>query len=288
MTRLISDHNCDPDTRIILGGDFNYTPNNEIDRQGGNPNNWEGSRIAFTNLLEEHDLVDIWRIRQPNIRRFTWWRGGTTTIFSRLDYFLISDCAQTIVESTDIVPVTFSDHSAVTLTLILGKVQFGPSFWKFNSSLLEDPNYIQQLNDLIDQWSLDFMSIENKSLFWDIIKYHIRKFTIKYSKEKSKERKAAIHELEENLITVDRLCSLDPSPENVEKLGQIRAQLDKCYDYITQGAIVRSRAQWVEKGEKNTKFFLGIEKRNRNRSNLQRVIGSDGNVIQDHKAFCQN
>ena len=178
-------------------------------------------------------------------------------------------------------PVTCSDHSAVTLTLCLGNSRFGPSFWKFNCSLLDDTNYIRQIHELIDKWSLEYAAIDNNSLFWDILKYHIRSFTIKYSKEKAKQRKAHLQNLEQTFAELNKLYSSDPNPLNLEKLNQISAQLDQYYDYITQGAIVRSRAQWVEKGEKSTKFFLGIEKRNRTMSHIQRVIDSDGNVIQD-------
>ena len=31
------------------------------------------------------------------------------------------------------------------------------------------------------------------------------------------------------------------------------------YDYIVQGSIVRSRINWYEKGEKNSKYFLNLE-----------------------------
>ena len=38
--------------------------------------------------------------------------------------------------------------------------------------------------------------------------------------------------------------------------------LEQEYESIKQGIIVRSRANWVEKGEKNNKYFLNLEKAN--------------------------
>ena len=34
------------------------------------------------------------------------------------------------------------------------------------------------------------------------------------------------------------------------------------YEVITNGIIVRARARWYEHGERSTKYFLNLEKRN--------------------------
>ena len=76
--------------------------------------------------------------------------------------------------ATNIIPAIKSDHSAITLTLnSLDKQPFGPPYWKFNSSLLEDASYIQQISkypDCLDECK-DF---NDKRVLWDLIKYRIR------------------------------------------------------------------------------------------------------------------
>ena len=37
-------------------------------------------------------------------------------------------------------------------------------------------------------------------------------------------------------------------------------ELDKHFEHLAQDQIVRSRAKWAELGEKNTKYFLNLEK----------------------------
>jgi hypothetical protein len=37
-------------------------------------------------------------------------------------------------------------------------------------------------------------------------------------------------------------------------------RLDKLYTEKTKGRQIRSRVKWIEEGEKNTAFFLGLEK----------------------------
>ena len=50
------------------------------------------------------------------------------------------------------------------------------------------------------------------------------------------------------------------------------------YNYITQGPIVRSRATWYVKAEKKNKYFLNLEKSNKNKSCLRKILKSDGTI----------
>ncbi len=40
------------------------------------------------------------------------------------------------------------------------------------------------------------------------------------------------------------------------KLETIKTQIDQKYIDTAKGAFIRSRARWLEKGEKNTSYFL--------------------------------
>ena len=52
-------------------------------------------------MSAELDLVDIWRIRNPTVKRFTW-RQKKPIIQRRLDYWLVSDSLQDDIDSVDI------------------------------------------------------------------------------------------------------------------------------------------------------------------------------------------
>ena len=45
------------------------------------------------------------------------------------------------------------------------------------------------------------------------------------------------------------------------------------------GVITRSKAKWVEEGEKNTKYFLNLEKRNFNNKYIRKLITSNNEEI---------
>ena len=44
------------------------------------------------------------------------------------------------------------------------------------------------------------------------------------------------------------------------------------YDKITDGIIVRSRAQWYEEEEKSSKYLLNLEKKQKYKSRIRKLI----------------
>ena len=51
--------------------------------------------------------------------------------------------------------------------------------------------------------------------------------------------------------------------------------MDDLYNYITEGAILRSKVRSYEGGEKSTKYFLNLEKSNRNETSIKKLIKLD-------------
>lgn len=138
-------------------GDFNFVTNSELETAGGNPQLKTSTIEQFLSIEEEMDLCDIWRIRNPDVKRFTWRRYAQgrasikqEIIHRRLDYFLVSDHMQSLVQKTDIIPAPSTDHSALILQFrSLPKNQRGPSFWKINNSLINDPQYVELIKIII-------------------------------------------------------------------------------------------------------------------------------------------
>ena len=100
-------------------------------------------------------------------------------------------------------------------------------------------------------------------MLWDLLKYRIRQVSITYSKGKARIRKQRLSETEQLLKLYQEKCAMDPSKENTEQLEFLKNTYDSYFDYLSKGAIIRSRASWYEKGEKNTKYFLTLESQQR-------------------------
>ena len=55
-----------------MGGDFNIIFDPHLDKEGGRNKLKQQSLNALNNIIANFDLVDIWRIQNPDKRRFTW------------------------------------------------------------------------------------------------------------------------------------------------------------------------------------------------------------------------
>ena len=92
-------------------------------------------------------------------------------------------------------------------------------------------------------------------VWWEYMKYSIRKFCQNYSKKAAKERSRQIKELESKLNTLSAFLADNPSNETLNNFESAKAELNNHYSYVTEGIIMQSRVQWYEKGEKNNKYF---------------------------------
>jgi len=103
------------------------------------------------------------------------WRQKKPLIQRRLDFWLIkSDACQEDLEKSDIISSINFDHSAVTLHFSSGdKQKYGPSFWKFNASLVNDTNFVTLLTESIPEWLNEFNAVTDKRVLWDLIKFSI-------------------------------------------------------------------------------------------------------------------
>ena len=84
---------------ILAGGDFNNILNVNLDRDGGNYRTKEKSLNMICEMLNTFDLVDIFRVKYPNLHRYTW-RQRNPRIQSRLDYWFVSDSMQDWIQKT--------------------------------------------------------------------------------------------------------------------------------------------------------------------------------------------
>ena len=88
--------NADISTKnIILGGDFNLFCDSLIETEDGNPILEKRSLAKMTEMLENCDLCDIWRIRNTKTKHFTIRQKNCSGLIQRrLDYFFISNIAK--------------------------------------------------------------------------------------------------------------------------------------------------------------------------------------------------
>ena len=129
--------------------------------------------------------------------------------------------------------------------------------------------------------------LKDPVMSWEFLKYKIRQFTINYSKEKASERKARRISLEKMVKRLEISISTNSNETLLEEYYKYKNELESIYDFIAEGIILRSKASWYEHGEKSYKYFLNLEKRNKAKSHLRKIINGDGHEVCDETEIRQ-
>ena len=277
---MLDQIDLDSEYKLIWGGDFNFYFDLSLEPDGGKPSIKLMSLAKFESIKQKLDLCDVWRIRNPDSRRFTY-RSKSPFLQRRLDYLFISDSIQKDVDQIDILASLNSDHSPVYLKFSEGnETSRGPSYWKFNNSLLDDHHFVtsltERINYIIDN---ELNMIEDVRIRWDTLKYRIRQYSMKYSKTAAEHRRKRRLELESKVKELDAHVTAEPSTQFIQDYKAAKSELEGIYNYITEGIILRSRAMWYELGEKSTKYFLTLEKRQKSKSRIKKLIVSNREIV---------
>ena len=166
---------------IIMGGDFNLVLDVEKDKTGGLARTHKNALKVIRDFSENLDLTDIWRLFNPEVRRYTW-RQNQPVIHCRLDFFLVSESSLCDVTHADIFPGFKTDHSMITLSVALHSNLRGKGFWKLNTSLLSETRYVQEIKTAIESTVNQYKddTSVNPALLWEMIKLKVREKSISY------------------------------------------------------------------------------------------------------------
>ena len=102
---------------IVCAGDWNFYKDISLDTYGGNPKLKIKSIALLAKIAETYDLCDIYRVRNPRGKKFTFRQSGQPRVLRRLDYIMISNALQERIESIDILASVSSDHSPVFMKI---------------------------------------------------------------------------------------------------------------------------------------------------------------------------
>ena len=114
----------------------------------------------------------------------------------------------------------------------------------------------------------DVCNVSNVQLY--VLIYKKKKHSRKYSMNKCKQRQEKEQQLNEELQEAHLAFQNDPSKENLVALNVLKERMEKMYEEKVEGIIVRSRARH-EHGEKNSKYFLNLEKWNHIRKHVRKL-----------------
>ena len=134
----------------------------------------------FREIIEKYDLLDIWRARNLNNKRYTFQRGNSQ---SRIDFIFITDEYNYLTENAKKNHFPFSDHDGVSLSLKFTEPERGCEMYKMNNSVLKSELFQRTLESFWFDWRLKKEDFKNKLEWWEQIKVKIKSLTIEVSKQ---------------------------------------------------------------------------------------------------------
>jgi len=283
--RKMNDFECES---IIWGGDFNCVLDIMMDKKGGRAQSHCNSRKYIYDIISAYDLVDIWRKRNPNVFKYTWHSNSNPPVQCRLDFFLVSFNLLAQVDNCNISTGFKTDHSSVDVNLVTTSHARGRGFWKFNTSLLQDANYVKLVKGWINETVNDVNNRDlNPNVLWDFLKYYLRSETMKYSASISRKNKSREVQLIGKINELEGKYNTNPSDHLLNNIKECKTELESLYKIKADGCIIRSKANWIEHGERNSNYFINLEKRNQKQKTITK-LNCDSNVsITDPKEILQ-
>ena len=178
-------------------------------------------------------------------------------------------------------PFAYSDHHLIKLQVTFGPTNpWGQGVWKFNTQLLKNESFCTAVNSFWSSWQLYKPAFTDPQVWWDAGKPQLKEIAIAHSVSQARERKRDKLNLENEFRNLSHGTS--NTADNHVRLVEIRDLLQAIEDHNVEGAIIRSREQWLEFGEKPTKYFYPLEKQRQTRNSINELYVED-QTVTSHK-----
>ena len=137
-----------------------------------------------------------------------------------------------------------------------------------------ESEYVNLIKETINEVANDYKNDNevDSVLLCDTMKLQIRSSSLHYAKKKKAKMKSQETSLEVDILALQRKLEENnfSETEKTEILNELDVKIlqkEEISKLKIQGTIIRSKSRWYNEGEKNTKYFLNLEKRHFNKKN---------------------
>ncbi|KAJ0984845.1 hypothetical protein J5N97_003201 [Dioscorea zingiberensis] len=223
-------------------------------------------------------IQDLLLIDPPLLgRRYTWTNGRESPAFARLDRFLLS--TEWVLEHPRIwqttLPRVRSDHAP--LCLECGTHTPYPSPFRFNREWIKEEGFWEMIRA---NWHEHSLTGDGAYIVAKKLKLTKDKL-VRWKKETLNQKLARKKDILEAIKTIDQYKETrDLSAEELIQEASHRGEYERIISEEEAYWRQRSRVNWLQQGDQNTKFFhtIASQRRNINRINQLQV---DGQTVTD-------
>lgn len=275
---------------MMMVGDFN-TALDPIKDSRCVTDQHKNKRAAILSYMEKNNLVDVWRNKNPDKFQYSWKRDRLALVLSRIDYFLVSESLCNRVIKAEMQPGYKSDHWRLDFHFDFETCPRGKGFWKLNVQHLKSTEFLEGLNQIVDQFLWEVKENISPAQEWEYLKLRITSYATEYSARKAMEKNRLIEKFEKRIIILDEQLL---KSDNLEKKNEIAQKIRKTEEFlineheqrINKYKIFAKKRRYNE-SERNSKYFFNIAKARYNAKKITRLKATDGGIVNSQKDILQ-
>lgn len=134
-----------------------------------------------------------------------------------------------------------------------------PRVWKFNNSLLNDKVLCEYITGRINDLSSCKTSVDSVKTRWDFFKNSLRGDIIAFAREKRRRLNCECISLTNRIINLKHQLVQGFSTV-FHEITFLESRLAALTDRALDGVKTHSRVQWLEQGEKPSRYFFRLKK----------------------------
>lgn len=241
---------------LILGGDFNVSPNPLLDTSTGTSTMPYKALRAIKTKLQELSLHDAWRTLYPDTKDYTFYSTPHNR-HSRLDYLFLSQTDLPCLTAASIDPMYLSDHHPISMTLQLTNAPRKQTpIWCLDPSLLTDAAITSSIDERLVLYFQENNSPDISPMMrWESHKSTIRGELISISATRRKERNAHITRLTARILELERTHKNSQAVGTLLELIQNQKELLETLNKRIKRNYILSQKTFYEYGNKSSKLL---------------------------------
>ena len=266
---------------IFWGGDFNCILDPKLDRSSHSAYRTSNMSNTLVNNTKDLGLHEIWRAIHPIEKDFSFY-SPVHNSYTRIDFFFAPPPFISCITECSYWPRILSDHSALVFTIDFKGPIISPTTWRFNTSLLGNPEFVNSVRHHIDTFShVHRDSSICPLIIWDCLKAYLRGNIIAFSSTLKKKTKTELDCIEQEIRKLERLHSVSKDPLLLSQMDQLKRKYNTLNTRSTELLILKTKQRYVEQGETAGKLLAWQIKREIEEKTILKIKQIDGNITMD-------
>uniref|UniRef100_A0A803SRA5 Reverse transcriptase domain-containing protein n=1 Tax=Anolis carolinensis TaxID=28377 RepID=A0A803SRA5_ANOCA len=267
---------------LLIMGDFNGVIDFKMDKSSHKDNKKNIKSSLPRNLFQfmnEFDLWDIWRLKNPNQRDYTYY-SSRHQVWTRIDMIWTSKSLAPKIEEMKIQARDLSDHCPITMTINKKDHRVN---WRLDNNLIKQKKDIESLKRLTKEY---FQLNDNENvapqIVWDAYKAVARGFFIQQKARNNKIKSQKLRSLQEELEKLEHRLKINPKETNIlVKIKRLQKERTNIQLETLANQLKWTRQNSFENANKPGKWLARLIRKKKNKQQIIKISAMEKEVFTD-------